>query len=115
MSELSDLVARSPQIRFHVVVPLAAGGNLTAARERLELQLGLIGDLGVAASGEIGDADPLAAVELALAHEPAEGIILSTLAPGVSRWHKANVPGGLDRRIDVPFVIVYDDEAEHST
>lgn len=115
MAELSDLVARTPQIRFRVVVPLAVGGDLTAARERLEKQLGLIADLGVPASGELGDADPLAAIEVALAHEPAEGIVLSTLSPGVSRWHKANVPGGLARQIDVPFVVVHDDPPESST
>jgi CBS domain-containing protein len=36
-------------------------GDLTAARERLERQLGLIEELGVHATGEIGGADPLTA------------------------------------------------------
>jgi H+/Cl- antiporter ClcA len=114
MAELTRLVGRNQQIRFHVVVPLAAGGNLTEARERLEMQLGLIEDLGATATGEVGDADPLAAVDAALRREPAAGIVLSTLPPGVSRWHRAHVPGGLARRIDIPCVVVYDDETEAS-
>jgi hypothetical protein len=106
---LTGLVEDNDQIRFHVIVPLAAGGDLTAARKQLELQLGLIGDLGVPADGEIGDADPLAAIEVALGREPAEGIVLSTLPPGASRWLRANVPSGLSRRTQVPCVVVHDE------
>ncbi len=108
MAELADRVRRSPQMRFHVVVPLAAGGDLTAARDQLEMQLGLLADLGAASSGEIGDADPLAAIEHALKRETAEGIVLSTLPPGSSRWLRSNLPAGVARRVDVPCVIVHD-------
>jgi CBS domain-containing protein len=114
MAELAGRVAQEDQIRFHVVVPLAAGGDLTAAREMLEMQLGLIEELGVTGTGEVGVADPLAAIEAALAREPAAGIILSTLPPGASRWLRSNVPSGLARRISVPHVIVHDDAPESS-
>ncbi len=112
MAELTRRVEREPGIRFHVVVPLPAGGDLTAARERLEVQLGLLQNLGVQASGEIGDSDPLAAIEFALRHEPASEIILSTLPPGRSRWLRSNLPSGVARRIDLPCVTVHDRDSE---
>ncbi len=110
MSELARRAARSKQIRYHVIVPLAVGGDLTAARDQLEMQLGLIDDLGVTASGEIGDADPLAAIQAALKREPAAGIVLSTLPPSQSRWHRSSVPSGIGRRIEIPYVVVHDDD-----
>jgi len=114
MAELERRVARSKQIRFHIVVPLAVGGDLTAARERLERQLGLIEELGVHATGEIGGADPLAAIETALARESAAGMILSTLPPSESHWHRSRVPAGVARRVDIPSVVVHDDEIDAS-
>jgi len=97
------------------VVPLEAAGELAAARERLERQLGLIEDLGVTATGEIGDGDPLVAMETALKREPATAVVLSTLPPGRSRWHRAKVPSGVGRRIGVPYVVVHDDAPDPTT
>lgn len=114
MAELERRARREPGVRFHIVVPLAAGGNLTAARERLETQLGLLESIGVAASGEIGGSDPLAAIEAALRREPAAEVILSTLPPSKSRWLRSDLPHGLARRIDLPCTIVHDDEPKSS-
>jgi chloride channel protein, CIC family len=114
MAELVSRVEADPQLRFHVVVPLTSGGDLTEARARLEVQLGLIADLGVAATGEVGVADPVAAIEAALAREPATGVILSTLPPGSSRWLRSNVPAGVGRRISVPCIVVHDEPGESS-
>ena len=83
-----------------------------AARERLEMQLGLIEALGVTATGEVGDGDPLVAIESALKPEPASGLVLSTLPPGSCRWHRSKVTHGMARRIRVPYVIVYDDATD---
>jgi len=112
MAAIQERIDRHPKVRFHVVVPLPSGGDLTAARERLETQLGLIDDLGAAASGEIGDADPVAAIEFALRREPAAGVIISTLPPGRSRWLRSNVPAGVARRVGLPCVTVHDLENE---
>lgn len=114
MVELAKLVAKTPQARFHVVVPLRVGGDLSRARAQLEEQLGLIVDLGVSANGEIGDADPVTAIRVAIEREAVEGIYLSTLPPSASRWLKANVPAGLARRVDVPCVIVHHDSESSS-
>lgn len=109
MAEIRSRAKNDPQVRFHVVVPLAVGGDLTGARDQLELQLGLLEELGVVASGEIGDADPLAAIDSALRREQAAGVILSTLPPGSSRWLRSNLPSGVARRVDLPFKIVHDE------
>jgi H+/Cl- antiporter ClcA len=110
MAELTRRADHNRQIRFHVVVPMAAGGDLSETRERLERQLSLIEDLGVKATGEITDADPIVAIEAALKREPAAGIILSTLPPEVSRWHRSDVLSGVARRVGVSVVVVHDDD-----
>jgi hypothetical protein len=97
-----------------VIVPLAVGGDLTMARDRLELQLGLIEALGVSATGEIGGTDPIAAIEAALAPEAAVGVVLSTLPARSSRWHRSGVPSGIDRRINIPCVVVPNDEPKQT-
>lgn len=109
MAELRRRSAANPLMRFHVVVPMPSGTDLSVARERLELQLGLIEELGATATGEISDADPLAAIESTLAREPASAIVLSTLAPGDSRWHRSDVPDAVASRIPLPCVVVYDE------
>ncbi len=114
-TELTQRAARTRQARFHVIVPLAINGDLTEARDQLEMQLALMEDLGIRATGEIGGADPLAAIETALARESAAGVILSTLPPRLSRWHRSNIPSGVARRIALPCVVVFDDDSDAST
>ena len=109
-AELTRLATSEEDVRIHVVVPLAAGADLTTARQRLEMQLGVIDELGIAATGEIGDADPLVAIDAALAREPAVGIILSTFPPGSSRWQRSGVPSGVARRVNVPCVVVHNQD-----
>ena len=115
MDEIRKRVEHHPRIRFHVVVPLPSGGDLSAARERLENQLGLINDLGASASGEIGDADPIAAIEFALRRDPAAGVIISTFPPGRSRWLRSNVPAGVSRRVGIPCITVHDRDVDSET
>jgi CIC family chloride channel protein len=110
MAELQRLSSDRSQVRFHVIVPLAVGGDLPMARERLELQLGLIETMGVSATGEIGDADPIAAIEASLAIEAAVGVVLSTRPARTSRWQVSGVPSGIARRVDIPCVVATNDE-----
>jgi CIC family chloride channel protein len=109
-AELTRLATSEEDVRIHVVVPLAAGADLTTARQRLEMQLGIIDELGIVATGEIGDADPLVAIDAALAREPAVGIILSTFPPGSSRWQRSGVPSGVARRVNIPCVVVHNQD-----
>jgi H+/Cl- antiporter ClcA/CBS domain-containing protein len=108
---LNDELARrlDPSgVAFHVIVPLPRGDDLSEARQRLEDQLLAIEGLGATASGEVGPADPLVAVEQALGRGPTDGIILSTLPPGRSRWLHSDLLTRVRRRTDVECIVVHD-------
>jgi hypothetical protein len=56
------------------------------ARDRMKYLVGEIRDEGGAATGKLGDADPLAAIKDELGNDEYDEIILSKLPPGISRW-----------------------------
>lgn len=114
---MREIRARSDdeRARFHVLVPVAPDGDLATARDRLEQQLGHLADLGVEASGEVGDADPLTAIQEAIRHQPVSEVILSTLPSGASRWLRSDLPSRTERAVEVPVVhVVADGQAEDS-
>jgi hypothetical protein len=93
-------LAREAATTFRIVVPATHVGGATwtegdaqaAARERLDLALARFSDLGVEVEGDVGDADPVLAIEDALReHGAFDGIVLSTLPPGASRWLKLDL------------------------
>ena len=113
-SVIADRVAAGPA-RFYVVVPATpVQHGLTwseeeanaAARERLDAAIARLHELGVDASGEVGEKDPIAAVRDALRERPADEIILSTLAPGISRWLGQDVPARLKAAVTVPVTVL---------
>jgi hypothetical protein len=61
-------------------------GALAHAQERLELATAALAQRGVIARAEVGDADPLLAIEDALASFTADEIVIATLPPGRSSW-----------------------------
>jgi hypothetical protein len=77
-------------------------GARAAAQERLDKSLGRLAELGVHARGEIGDGDPLQALEDALRVFPADEIIVSTHPPGRSHWLEQGVVEQARQRYDVP-------------
>jgi len=56
------------------------------AQTRLDASLAALRDAGVDAKGQVGDDDPLQAIEDALRGFPADEIVLSTHPPGRSNW-----------------------------
>jgi hypothetical protein len=66
-------------------------GAMRDARERLNQSLGALLAAGVEARGEIGDGDPLQAIEDALRTFGADEIIISTHPPGRSNWLERDV------------------------
>ena len=66
-------------------------GARAEACARLERSLAALADDGVAATGEIGDADPLQAIADALATFPAHEILISTHPPARSNWLEKGV------------------------
>jgi hypothetical protein len=61
-------------------------GARSAAQERLDASLGRLAAAGIRASGEVGDAQPLQAIEDALRTFRADEIIISTHPEGRSNW-----------------------------
>lgn len=81
------------------------------ARQRMELSLIAIGELGLKAKGEIGDSDPAIAIEDALRLFPADEIVISTHPPERSRWLERGVVDRARERIDLPVTHVIVDLA----
>jgi GABA permease len=83
------------------------------ARQRMELSLIEIRQLGLKAKGEIGDSDPNMAIEDALRTFAADEILISTHPPERSRWLEQGVVDKARERIDLPIDhVVVDLEAD---
>jgi hypothetical protein len=76
------------------------------ARQRMELSLIEIKQLGLKARGEIGDSDPNMAIEDALRVFSADEIVISTHPPERSRWLEHGVVDKARERIDLPITHV---------
>ena len=81
------------------------------AQERLDASLARLAAAGVSARGEIGDGDPLQALEDALREFPADEIVVSTHPPGRSHWLEQGVVEQARLRYDVPVTHVVVDLA----
>ncbi len=81
------------------------------ARQRMELSLIAIRQLGLKARGEIGDSDPNVAIEDALRVFPADEIVISTHPPDRSRWLERGVVDRAREQIDLPIAHVVVDLA----
>jgi hypothetical protein len=81
-------------------------GARAAAQERLDASLAELQGYGVAARGEVGDGDPLQAIEDALRTFGADEIVISTHPEGRSNWLERNVVGAARERFDVPITHV---------
>jgi hypothetical protein len=84
-----------------------------AAQERLARSLARLSEAGVEARGQVGDAEPLQAMEDALRTFGADEIIISTHPEGRSNWLEKGVVTGARERFAVPIThVVVDLEAE---
>jgi nucleotide-binding universal stress UspA family protein len=83
------------------------------AQERLERSLARLREAGIDAKGEVGDSDPLQAIEDALRTFGADEVIISTHPEGRSNWLERGVVSGARERFDLPIThVVVDLEAE---
>jgi hypothetical protein len=83
------------------------------AQERLEASLARLRAAGVDAKGEIGDAEPVQAMEDALRLFGADEIIISTHPEGRSHWLEKGIVDSARERFAVPIThVVVDLEAE---
>jgi hypothetical protein len=84
-----------------------------AARQRLEASLKRLRENGIEASGQVGDAEPLQAIEDAIRTFGPDEIIISTHPEGRSHWLERGVVTGARERFAVPIThVVVDLEAE---
>lgn len=103
LAELHRRRDGDPYCTFHLIVPEHHPATRSwsdhevrvAAQATLDLMLERLAEMRIGATGEVGDANPVYAVGVALRREPPgtfAGIILSTLPKGVSRWWLFDVP-----------------------
>ena len=73
------------------------------ARKALDEAVLRFHDMGVEVTGDIGDVNPVYAVDTLLRDDPDfDEIVLSTLPPGPSRWLKWDVPTRMTKRFRIP-------------
>jgi hypothetical protein len=84
-----------------------------AAQERLSRSLTRLAEAGIEARGEVGDCEPLQAIEDAVRTFGPDEIIISTHPEGRSNWLEKGVVSGARERFAVPIThVVVDLEAE---
>jgi hypothetical protein len=81
-------------------------GARAAAQERLDRSLAQLAEAGVQARGEVGDGDPLQAIEDALRTFGADEIIISTHPEGRSNWLERGIVENARERFPVPITHV---------
>ena len=127
-AELMDAlgeIALAGQARFHTVAPALNTRLKTwtsdedparaAAQQRLDATLQRLRDVGIGADGEIGDVDPLVAVQDAVRTFRPTEIVVSTHPEGRSNWLERGVVAALRDRYDIPVThVVVDLEAQEA-
>ena len=89
-------------------------GARAQAQARLDMSLTRLREAGVDAKGEVGDAEPLQAMEDALRLFGADEIIISTHPEGRSHWLERGIVDSARERFVVPIThVIVDLEAEH--
>jgi hypothetical protein len=104
-------LARRGACEFRLVVPATPprdhvwteGEARATARVRLDAALARFAGLGVKAQGEVGDGNPMLAIQDVLRdHGPFDEIILSTLPRSLSKWLKVDLPHRAEAAFGLP-------------
>jgi GABA permease len=102
LAALEARAAREPVAVTLVVPATPFGGGREAARETLATSLDALATLGIAATGAVGDADPIIAVTDAWDPKRYDEIIVSTLPMRFSKWLHAGLPERIARITGAP-------------
>jgi GABA permease len=122
LSTISTL-ALTQKTQFQVVCPALNSRLKTytsdedpareAAQQRLDETLARLASVGIDAHGEVGDGDPLVAIDDAVRTFGPNEIVISTHPPGRSNWLERGVVDSVRSRYDVPVThVVVDLEAQ---
>jgi hypothetical protein len=85
------------------------------AHARVEASLAALAEEDVEARGEVGDSDPLQAIDDAMRIFDADELVISTHPPGRSNWLERDLITVARERYDVPIAhVVVDLEREHA-
>jgi hypothetical protein len=125
LSAIGEL-ALAGQTRFLVVCPALNTRLKTltsdsdearqAAQDRLDKTLDRLSTVGIEARGEIGDEDPLVAIEDAVRTFHPDEIVISTHPEGRSNWLERGVVSGARERYDLTVThVVVDLEAQSAS
>lgn len=88
-------------------------GARDAAQQRVQASVARLAETGASVRGEVGDAEPLQAIEDALRTFGADEIVLSTHPEGRSHWLEQGLVEEARRRFAIPIThVVVDLEAE---
>jgi hypothetical protein len=114
VSTLRRLASQEP-CRFFVLVPASAPTNhmwsegeaREVATRRLATALERFREFDPQVDGEVGDEHPLQAIQDVMDRgERFDGIVLSTLPPGISRWLRFDLVHRVEGAFDVPVIHV---------
>jgi hypothetical protein len=92
-----------------VNIPQTGSGGpneFDVARQRLNAAIETFRNAGVRIDGEIGDPNPIKAIDALLKSRQFDEIIISTLPRNVSRWLHQDLPRRVERRFQLPVTVV---------
>ncbi len=105
-----DVLVVCPALNSHLRTWLSDEDSARDAAEvRLDETLAELAVAGINVRGEIGDGDPLQALEDALRSFAADAIVISTHPEGHSHWLEEGIVEEAQRRFDVPVTHVVGD------
>ena len=112
MAEVRRRTGAGPS-SFYVIVPNTRSATAEdehratlTAQSRLNQALNQLRSEGLDARGDIGDAEPLTAIEDALAGQQFDEIIISTLPSGISHWLRMDLPQRAERKFKLPVTTI---------
>ena len=111
MAEVRQRATAGPS-SFYVIVPNTRSSDVDEhratliAQSRLNQALNQLRSEGLDARGDIGDPEPLTAIEDALAGQQFDEIIISTLPSGISHWLRLDLPQRAERKFKLPVTTV---------
>ena len=88
---------------------LAAGDvddDIAEARRRLEVSIAALAESGIEATGDVGEADPVLALEDALRLFPADEVIVVAHPQDHATWLEQDVVERTRREVDIPITVI---------
>ena len=98
----APIAIRSDGASSSVFSDAGANDGAAAAEARLNRELDRLHAAGFKASGEIGDPDPVKAVDAAVTAGTFDEIIIATLPAGPSRWLRQDLVHRVQRHVSLP-------------